>query len=141
MTGTRCVRPLAKLPSSTSWSTGRTTTSASRASTRPATSTPSSILPKLFHRKLKMTIFFSIKNEATRLNKKVLALVHFSHTPQKKDCRRRYGVANRGASIRIPRDAEKEGRGYMEDRRPGANCDPYRADASVATVWVGGLGV
>ena len=39
----------------------------------------------------------------------------------------RYGVANRGASIRIPRDAEKAGRGYMEDRRPAANCDPYRA--------------
>ena len=38
----------------------------------------------------------------------------------------RYGVANRGASIRIPRDAEKSGRGYMEDRRPAANCDPYR---------------
>jgi len=37
----------------------------------------------------------------------------------------KYGVANRGASIRIPRDAEKEGRGYMEDRRPAANCDPY----------------
>ncbi|CAK9087008.1 unnamed protein product [Durusdinium trenchii] len=38
----------------------------------------------------------------------------------------KYGVANRGASIRIPREAEKSGRGYMEDRRPGANCDPYR---------------
>ncbi|CAE7627760.1 GLN1, partial [Symbiodinium necroappetens] len=38
----------------------------------------------------------------------------------------KYGVANRGASIRIPRDAEKAGRGYMEDRRPAANCDPYR---------------
>ncbi|CAK9087009.1 unnamed protein product [Durusdinium trenchii] len=38
----------------------------------------------------------------------------------------KYGVANRGASIRIPRDAEKSGRGYMEDRRPAANCDPYR---------------
>jgi glutamine synthetase len=37
----------------------------------------------------------------------------------------KYGVADRGASIRIPRDAEKDGRGYMEDRRPGANCDPY----------------
>merc|ERR1719428_2621047 len=37
----------------------------------------------------------------------------------------KYGVANRGASIRIPRDAEKDGCGYMEDRRPGANCDPY----------------
>merc|ERR1719158_1433088 len=36
----------------------------------------------------------------------------------------KFGVANRGASIRIPRDAEKDGKGYMEDRRPAANCDP-----------------
>jgi len=38
----------------------------------------------------------------------------------------KYGVADRGASIRIPRAAEKDGKGYMEDRRPAANCDPYR---------------
>merc|ERR1719277_2748431 len=38
----------------------------------------------------------------------------------------KYGVANRGASIRIPREAEANGKGYMEDRRPAANCDPYR---------------
>jgi len=37
----------------------------------------------------------------------------------------KYGVANRGCSIRIPREAEKNGCGYMEDRRPAANCDPY----------------
>ena len=36
-----------------------------------------------------------------------------------------YGVANRGASIRIPRDAEREQKGYFEDRRPAANADPY----------------
>ena len=36
-----------------------------------------------------------------------------------------YGVANRGASIRIPRQAEAEGKGYMEDRRPASNMDPY----------------
>lgn len=36
-----------------------------------------------------------------------------------------YGVANRGASIRIPRDAERNGCGYFEDRRPASNCDPY----------------
>ena len=36
-----------------------------------------------------------------------------------------YGVANRGASCRIPRDAEKERKGYFEDRRPAANSDPY----------------
>ena len=37
----------------------------------------------------------------------------------------KYGVADRGASIRIPRDAEREGKGYFEDRRPASNCDPY----------------
>ena len=36
-----------------------------------------------------------------------------------------YGVANRGASIRIPRDTEKNKCGYFEDRRPSSNCDPY----------------
>ena len=36
-----------------------------------------------------------------------------------------YGVANRGASIRIPRDTEKNGKGYLEDRRPSSSCDPY----------------
>jgi len=38
----------------------------------------------------------------------------------------KYGVANRGASIRIPRETERDGKGYMEDRRPAANCDAYR---------------
>lgn len=35
------------------------------------------------------------------------------------------GVADRGASIRIPRQCAAEGCGYLEDRRPAANCDPY----------------
>merc|ERR1719376_1643799 len=38
----------------------------------------------------------------------------------------KYGVADRVASIRIPRETEKSGKGYMEDRRPAANCDPYK---------------
>lgn len=38
----------------------------------------------------------------------------------------RGGVADRGASIRIPRNVATDGRGYLEDRRPGANSDPYR---------------
>jgi glutamine synthetase len=38
----------------------------------------------------------------------------------------KYGVADRGASIRIPREAERDQKGYMEDRRPAANADPYR---------------
>lgn len=35
------------------------------------------------------------------------------------------GVANRGASIRIPRQVAQDGFGYLEDRRPSSNCDPY----------------
>ena len=37
----------------------------------------------------------------------------------------RSGVAHRGASIRIPQSVALEGHGYLEDRRPGANADPY----------------
>jgi glutamine synthetase len=36
-----------------------------------------------------------------------------------------YGVSNRGASVRIPWQVEKDGKGYIEDRRPNANMDPY----------------
>ncbi|MEG3626347.1 glutamine synthetase [Streptomyces poriticola] len=36
-----------------------------------------------------------------------------------------YGVSDRGASVRIPWQVEKDGKGYMEDRRPNANVDPY----------------
>ena len=35
------------------------------------------------------------------------------------------GVAHRGASIRVPSQVHQKGYGYIEDRRPGANCDPY----------------
>lgn len=35
------------------------------------------------------------------------------------------GVANRGASIRIPRGCAEDKKGYLEDRRPASNCDPY----------------
>jgi glutamine synthetase len=36
-----------------------------------------------------------------------------------------YGVSDRGASVRIPWQTEVDKRGYIEDRRPNANCDPY----------------
>ena len=36
-----------------------------------------------------------------------------------------YGVSDRGASVRIPWQVPLEGKGYMEDRRPNANMDPY----------------
>ncbi|XP_043203026.1 glutamine synthetase-like isoform X1 [Amphibalanus amphitrite] len=41
------------------------------------------------------------------------------------------GVANRGASIRIPRQVAEEGYGYLEDRRPSSNCDPYRVTEAI----------
>lgn len=37
----------------------------------------------------------------------------------------RWGVSDRGSSIRIPLATANEGHGYFEDRRPAANCDPY----------------
>ncbi|CAI5487588.1 unnamed protein product [Closterium sp. Naga37s-1] len=37
----------------------------------------------------------------------------------------RSGVADRGSSIRIPLGVALEGKGYLEDRRPAANADPY----------------
>lgn len=36
-----------------------------------------------------------------------------------------YGVAHRGCSVRIPQPVHLKGYGYFEDRRPGANADPY----------------
>jgi glutamine synthetase len=36
-----------------------------------------------------------------------------------------YGVSDRGASIRIPWAAAKAQKGWLEDRRPNANIDPY----------------
>ncbi len=36
-----------------------------------------------------------------------------------------YGVSNRGASVRIPWQVAVDKKGYIEDRRPNANCDPY----------------
>eukprot|EP00042_Codosiga_hollandica_P047652 m.520362 g.520362 ORF g.520362 m.520362 type:complete len:433 (-) comp57495_c0_seq1:110-1408(-) len=42
-----------------------------------------------------------------------------------------YGVADRGASIRIPRDTEYNGFGYLEDRRPAACADPYLVTSKI----------
>jgi glutamine synthetase len=47
-----------------------------------------------------------------------------------------YGVANRGASIRIPRQAEIDGKGYFEDRRPASNMDPYQVTAKIAATTI-----
>ena len=38
-----------------------------------------------------------------------------------------YGISDRGASIRIPiHTVEHNWNGYLEDRRPASNADPYR---------------
>ncbi len=36
-----------------------------------------------------------------------------------------YAVSDRGASVRIPGQVAREKKGYLEDRRPNANVDPY----------------
>jgi len=43
-----------------------------------------------------------------------------------------YGVSDRGASIRIPLGVAKNGwKGYLEDRRPASNADPYMVAAKI----------
>ena len=41
------------------------------------------------------------------------------------------GNSDRGASIRIPIATADKGYGYLEDRRPGANSDPYLVSARI----------
>ena len=50
----------------------------------------------------------------------------------------RFGTSDRGASIRIPWHVDKQGRGYLEDRRPNSNADPYRVTAHLMNVVSGG---
>ena len=43
-----------------------------------------------------------------------------------------YGVSDRGASIRIPIiTVEKGWKGWLEDRRPASNADPYKIAARI----------
>ena len=46
------------------------------------------------------------------------------------------GVADRGSSIRIPYTANAEGKGYLEDRRPASNVDPYVNTALIVDTTV-----
>ncbi len=47
------------------------------------------------------------------------------------------GTADRGCSIRIPQPVALKGYGYFEDRRPGANADPYLVAARLCTTICG----
>ena len=49
----------------------------------------------------------------------------------------RFGNSDRGASIRIPLNTASKGYGYLEDRRPGANCDPYTVTARLLVTCEG----
>lgn len=45
------------------------------------------------------------------------------------------GIANRGTSIRLTRGTANAKKGYLEDRRPAANMDPYAVcNALVRTI-------
>jgi len=47
-----------------------------------------------------------------------------------------WGVSDRSASVRIPWNVSEAGRGYLEDRRPGANADPYRIMTAMITTVI-----
>ena len=49
----------------------------------------------------------------------------------------RVGDADRGSSIRIPKPVAIKGYGYFEDRRPGANADPYLVTARLCATVCG----
>ena len=41
------------------------------------------------------------------------------------------GVADRSASVRIPRKTMEDECGYLEDRRPASNIDPYLVTSKI----------
>uniref|UniRef100_A0AC34RH74 GS catalytic domain-containing protein n=1 Tax=Panagrolaimus sp. JU765 TaxID=591449 RepID=A0AC34RH74_9BILA len=47
-----------------------------------------------------------------------------------------WGVANSAASVRIPRQVAAEKKGYLEDRRPSSNCDPYTVTAAIGEIFL-----
>ena len=49
-----------------------------------------------------------------------------------------YGVSDRGASIRIPIATVENGwKGWLEDRRPASNADPYMVASAIITTVKG----
>ncbi len=49
----------------------------------------------------------------------------------------KWGVSDRGASIRIPWQVVQDNKGYFEDRRPAANADPYEVSTALLEVVSG----
>lgn len=44
-----------------------------------------------------------------------------------------WGVADRSTSVRIPRGVATAKKGYLEDRRPSSNMDPYSVCNAILT--------
>ena len=42
-----------------------------------------------------------------------------------------YGIGNRACSVRIPTSTAAEKKGYIKDRRPASNMDPYVVGAAI----------
>ena len=42
-----------------------------------------------------------------------------------------YGIGNRASSVRIPTSTAADKKGYIEDRRPASNVDPYVVSAAI----------
>ncbi|MCH7593170.1 MAG: glutamine synthetase beta-grasp domain-containing protein [Chloroflexi bacterium] len=61
-----------------------------------------------------------IKNYGDRIEERLTG----EHETQRYD-QYSFGESDRGASVRIPWQVVKDQKGYIEDRRPNANCDPY----------------
>lgn len=51
-----------------------------------------------------------------------------------------WGIANRKASIRLQRHIKENGKGFMEDRRPAGDCDPYKVCALLLETCLGPVG-
>lgn len=47
-----------------------------------------------------------------------------------------WGVADRSASVRIPRGVASAKKGYLEDRRPSSNMDPYSVCNAILTTCI-----
>ena len=47
-----------------------------------------------------------------------------------------YGVGNRAASFRIPTSTAADKKGYVEDRRPASDIDPYVVGALIADTGI-----
>ena len=50
-----------------------------------------------------------------------------------------YAVSDRGASIRIPQGVHEKQKGYLEDRRPSSNADPYMIGHRMVRTVCGGI--